>query len=179
MALRVLIMSALAVLAINGAVILAGGDPNPLSPLYLREKVGALAALGRHMALHPLRDCADPREQIPKAARDHRVPTSLLASMAEAESGMQPHRISRAGAMGVMQLMPATAARYGVTDPFDPTQNVSAAARYVAWLLRRYGGDQRRVAAAYNAGPGRVPRHGALGDLPGETLTYMRRVAGR
>jgi len=102
----------------------------------------------------------------------------LALSVAEVESGFAPHRISSAGAMGVMQLMPATARELGVGDPFDPRQGVDGGVRYLAFLRRRYGGDTRRVAAAYNAGPGRIARRGPLA-LPDETRAYVAQVVGR
>jgi soluble lytic murein transglycosylase-like protein len=79
--------------------------------------------------------------------------------------------------MGLMQLMPGTAAMLGVDDAFDPAQNAEAGTRYLAQLLRRYRGDRVRVLAAYNAGPGRVPLHGAI-ELPAETRSYVRHVLG-
>jgi soluble lytic murein transglycosylase-like protein len=77
--------------------------------------------------------------------------------------------------MGVMQLMPATAARNGVVDPFDPQDNARGAARYLRTLWDRYRGDKRRIAAAYNAGEGLVPRRGQL-RVPTSTLGYAGQV---
>jgi soluble lytic murein transglycosylase-like protein len=165
--------------ALNGLVITAGGNPHPLSPRFIREKVSALGALGWHLVTHhPWESCEPTEGLVVGAARKHALPSDFVLAMARAESGLASHRISRAGAMGVMQLMPATAAGYGAADPFDPVQNVDAATRYLAWLWRRYRGDRVRVAAAYNAGPGVVARAGPL-RLPGETRDYVLKVAGR
>ncbi len=100
-------------------------------------------------------------------------------AIARTESGLHDHRISRAGAMGLMQLMPDTASRLGVQDPFDTKENVDGAARYLRSLWRQYGGDKKRVVAAYNAGPGRVPKRGQLRGLPLETRHYVKRVLQR
>lgn len=74
-----------------------------------------------------------------------------------------------------MQLMPGTAADYGVSDPFDAAENIDGGVRFLRYLWRRYKGDRRRVVAAYNLGPGRVPVRGAL-QLPSETDIYLTRV---
>lgn len=162
---------------LNGAVRYTGGNPFWLSPWYVREKVHALGALAWHMLRHPFLDCEAGTEPVARAARRHGLPESFLIAVARAETGARPHQISRAGAMGMMQLMPGTARDLGVSDPFDPEQSADGAARYVKRLWRRYRGDRHRVAAAYNAGPGRVPVRGAM-KLPKETLVYVRRVLG-
>ena len=74
-----------------------------------------------------------------------------------------------------MQLMPATAERFGVTDAFDPAQNIRGGVRYLAWLLRRFNGDLTLAAAGYNAGEGAVDRHGGVPPYR-ETQTYVQRV---
>lgn len=175
---RLSLIALLLLLGVNGAVRYFGGNPHLLSPLHMKGKLAALGSLALHLALHPLRDCSAGEPNVGAAARRHRVPRELVAAVARAESAMQRHRISRAGAMGLMQLMPLTAAELGVEDPYDPRQSIDGGARYLGWLYRRYRGDQRRVVAAYNLGPGRVPRRGAL-RLPGETRHYLRRVLSR
>ena len=77
--------------------------------------------------------------------------------------------------MGIMQLMPFTARDMGVKDPFDSRENIRGGVKYLGLLWRRYRGDKRRVAAAYNAGMGRIPRRGKL-NLPGETRHYVKKV---
>ena len=89
-----------------------------------------------------------------RTAAKHSLPADFVLAVAKHESSFQSHRISRTGAMGIMQLMPGTASDLGVGDPFDPEENAAGAARFLRKLWTRYGGDRRRVAAAYNAGPG-------------------------
>lgn len=156
---------------------LSGGPVNPLSLSHLHDKGSALLALAKHMVLHPVGPGhPSPEETLRRASRRHGVPDGFLVAVGRAESGLRPHRISRAGAMGMMQLMPATARQLGVEDPFDTEQSADGAARFIKQLWRRYRGDARRVAAAYNAGPGVVPRTGALDRLPRETRAYVARV---
>jgi hypothetical protein len=165
------------VLVVNHTVRRFGGDPHPLSVLRMSEKTSALLRLGLHSVRHLWSDdCSDTEPFVRKAARAAGVPESFALAVARAESGFRSHSISSTGAMGVMQLMPATALRHGVIDPFDPEDNARGAARYLADLWRRYGGDRVRVAAAYNAGEGAVPRRGPM-HVPGSTLSYASRVA--
>ncbi|WP_243123195.1 lytic transglycosylase domain-containing protein [Thermaerobacter sp. FW80] len=108
------------------------------------------------------------------AARRHGLDPALLRAVIEVESGWNPLARSPAGALGLMQLMPATARALGVTDPWDPWQNLEAGARYLRQQLERFG-DIRLALAAYNAGPGAVQRYG---DVPPyrETQAYVERV---
>jgi soluble lytic murein transglycosylase-like protein len=109
------------------------------------------------------------------AARAAGVDPSLVAAVALTESGGAPNALSRSGAAGIMQLMPATAQALGVTDPYDATQNVRGGALYLRELLDRFGGDVRLALAAYNAGPGAVARFGGIPPFA-ETRTYVARV---
>jgi soluble lytic murein transglycosylase-like protein len=94
------------------------------------------------------------------AGRRYNLSPNLLKAVARVESNFRPHVVSRAGAMGVMQLMPGTAQGLGVTDPFDPEQNIMGGARYLRQLLDRFNGDLRVALSAYNGGQGRVGRNG-------------------
>ncbi len=85
------------------------------------------------------------------ASRYHIEP-ELIAAFIDVESGWNPHAVSAKGAMGLMQLMPATATRFGAFDPFNPEQNIAAGTRYITTLMWEFHGDLRLVAAAYNAG---------------------------
>jgi hypothetical protein len=164
------------VLAVNGAVRRFGGEPEWLSPDALEAKARALGRLAAHLAEDVVDGChAERASVVRRAARRAGVPVELALAIAEAETGLEPHRVSAAGAMGIMQLTRETAARFGVDDPYDVEQGVRGGVAFLAELMRRYPGDLDRVAAAYNAGPGGVDgrEHAAW---PGETRAYVARV---
>jgi soluble lytic murein transglycosylase-like protein len=115
------------------------------------------------------------QDEITAAARRWRIDPALVRAVIHAESAFNPEAISRAGAQGLMQLMPATAGDYGVTDAFDVHQNIEAGTRHLAELLARYRGDIRLATAAYNAGAGAVERHGGVPPFA-ETRVYVERV---
>lgn len=113
--------------------------------------------------------------EIDAASTQWGVDPMLVRAVVHAESAFNPSAVSPKGAQGLMQLMPGTAARFGVTDPFDPKQNVDAGVRYLAWLLERFAGDARLATAAYNAGEGAVDRHGGVPPYA-ETEAYVVKV---
>ena len=110
---------------------------------------------------------------IESAAADAGIDPRLLAAMVWQESGFQPDAVSRSGAVGLAQLMPATAEGLGV-DPHDPIENLNGGARYLAWTIREFGSLELGL-AAYNAGPGNVRAAGGIPDIP-ETQAYVPRV---
>lgn len=114
--------------------------------------------------------------EIRAAARKYGVEEAIVRAIMHAESAFNPNALSRAGAQGLMQLMPDTARRFGVTDPFDPKQNIEGGVSYLAWLLRRYNGNLTLAAAGYNAGEGAVDRYGGVPPYS-ETQRYVQRVA--
>ena len=103
------------------------------------------------------------------------VDTHLARAIIQAESAFNYKARSKAGALGLMQLMPSTAERFGVLDPFDPRQNISGGVKYLKWLHSYYEGDLTRVVAAYNAGEGAVNRHKGIPPYR-ETLAYVPKV---
>ncbi len=109
------------------------------------------------------------------AAQRHGVEEAIVRAIIHAESSFNPNAVSHAGAQGLMQLMPATARRFGVTNSFDPTQNIGGGVQYLAWLLKRYNGDLTLAAAGYNAGEGAVDRHKGVPPY-NETRRYVERV---
>jgi soluble lytic murein transglycosylase-like protein len=109
------------------------------------------------------------------AARTYGVKPNLVAAVIDAESGGDPAAISRAGAMGLMQLMPGTSSQYGVSNPFDPQANVAGGVRYLHDLLHRYHGNVSYALAAYNAGPGFVDAVHGIPAIP-ETRSYVARI---
>ena len=109
------------------------------------------------------------------SAKAHGVAPELVAGVIAAESNFNPKAVSWRSARGLMQLMPETAARFGVTDIFNPAQNIEAGTRYLKELLMRFDGDLALTLAAYNAGPERVKQYRAAPPYR-ETQTYIRRV---
>jgi soluble lytic murein transglycosylase-like protein len=113
---------------------------------------------------------------IEHAALSAAVESNLLRAVIVVESGFNSRAVSKRGAVGLMQLMPATASRFGVSNPYDAKQNVHAGARYLKFLIDRFGHDVRLALAAYNAGEEAVARNG--GQIPpfSETMAYVPRV---
>lgn len=115
---------------------------------------------------------------IQRSARRHRVDALLLASVMETESRFNAKAVSPMGAVGLMQLMPSTARRFGIRNPVDPDRNVEAGARYLSQLLQRFDQDVVLALAAYNAGPAKVERYGGVPPYR-ETRAYVERVLNR
>lgn len=115
------------------------------------------------------------RQALDRAAEQTGVDRDLLQAVVVIESGGNPQAESHRGARGLMQLMAGTARELGVTNIFDPGENVLAGARYLKRMLVAHGGDERLALAAYNAGPGNVRRHGGVPPFP-ETQKYIERV---
>jgi len=113
---------------------------------------------------------------IEHAAISSAVEANLLRAVIVVESGFNSRALSKRGAVGLMQLMPATASRFGVSNPYDPRENIHGGARYLKFLIDRFGHDVRLALAAYNAGEQAVDRNG--GQIPPftETLAYVPRV---
>jgi soluble lytic murein transglycosylase-like protein len=124
-------------------------------------------------------------ELITSAGERYGVPVSLIKAVIDAESSFDPNAVSSAGAKGLMQLMDGTARGLGVSNPFDPAQNIEGGTKYLSNLIQRFGGELAMVLAAYNAGPTRVAGLGASSDeelmsmihmLPEETQAYVGKV---
>jgi soluble lytic murein transglycosylase-like protein len=112
---------------------------------------------------------------INEAAARHHVDPNLVRALVKVESNFNPHAVSSKGAMGLMQLMPATARMYAVRNPFDAAQNVDAGVRHLKGLLDNFKGDVRLSLAAYNAGEGAVQRNGGIPPYT-ETRNYVKRI---
>ncbi|MCH4086791.1 MAG: lytic transglycosylase domain-containing protein [Acetobacter sp.] len=144
---------------------------------FLPGSMLALLAL----TLSPVIACAqDWDDLVRQAAERNAIPATWIRAVLQAESAGDPHAVSGAGAMGLMQLMPGTWKEVRRTlnlgnDPFDPHDNIAAGTTYLRWLHDRYGDEG--FLAAYNAGPGRYDEHLASGrPLPGETISYVEFV---
>jgi soluble lytic murein transglycosylase-like protein len=184
----------------------AAGDPRAAMEAAAARQVAAVAAMDRPMARQRVAVERQARSAAPWPAPATRVPVdppqcarlpeaeaeaiieeaaareglapALLRAVIERESGFRPCAVSPKGALGLMQLMPGTAADLGVGDVFDPAENVGSGARFLARLLERYGGDLELALGAYNAGPARVDAGGGVPDIP-ETRDYVRAILGR
>ena len=132
-------------------------------------------------SFHPNRAAAvnHPTEEIDQlvdqTASRHQVDPDLVRAIVRVESDYDPKAVSSKGAMGLMQLVPATARRFGVENPFDPKQNLEGGVNYLRYLLDLFGGDLSLSLAAYNAGEHSVQRSGGIPAIP-ETQDYVRRV---
>ncbi len=111
-----------------------------------------------------------------EAARKFDVDAALVSAVIKAESDYNPRIVSRKGARGLMQLMPSTAKRFGVTDSFDPHANIHGGVRYLRWLLDRFEGNAELALAGYNAGEGNVAKYEGVPPFR-ETVEYIRRIA--
>ena len=153
----------------NGGVVFTNtpsrGDAKPVPGLAER------VALARGATLP-----ATPYDNfIEKLAMRDGLDPDLIKAVAMVESSFNPSAVSPKGAMGLMQLMPATAKQYGVDDPLDPYENLGAGSRHLRHLLNRFDGDVTLALAAYNAGAGAVQRYGGVPRYP-ETIDYVRKV---
>ncbi len=141
-----------------------GGELTPFNPLS-----GKLEPTGSKDAL---------RQMATRVALKHGIDPKLFDCLIEAESGYDPASVSRAGAMGLTQLMKGTADDLGVKNPLDPEQNLEGGAKYLSQMLKLHGQNKTLALAAYNAGPGAVARAGGVPQYP-ETKEYVRKIMAR
>jgi soluble lytic murein transglycosylase-like protein len=152
------------------------GDLFLSSPLFLRAPVQPLPTNPQRVSKvsNNLQGKQDFDQMVEAAAQHYGMETPLVKAVIQAESAGDPLAVSPAGAQGLMQLMPETAAELGVTDSFDPAQNIMAGTRYLRQLLDRYQGDVKLALAAYNWGMGNLENQPEA--LPKETKNFIARV---
>jgi membrane-bound lytic murein transglycosylase MltF len=124
-----------------------------------------------------LKTSASLEEIFTEAAEKYNVPKNLIKAIAKAESDFNPNATSGAGAQGIMQLMPATARELGVTDSYDPYQNIMGGTKYISEMLAKYDGNVSLALAAYNAGSNNVAKYGGIPPFK-ETQNYVVKVTG-
>jgi soluble lytic murein transglycosylase-like protein len=155
----------------HGTLVLSDRAVN--APIDVHRVAGAPS----YVTTRPAALAGEPYEHLIQqhAARQSLRP-ELVRAVIQVESGFNPRALSPKGAMGLMQLMPATARSLGVDDPWDPAQNIRGGTDYLRHLLDEYDGDERLALAAYNAGSGAVARYGGRVPPYRETREYVRKV---
>lgn len=141
-------------------------------------QIAAASGVNTEKPLHQIRDKIIYDRMVNKVARTYGLERALLHAVISVESRYSPKAVSKAGALGLMQLMPVTAKRYGVADPLDPLQNLHGGARYLRYLLKKYNNDRHLALAAYNAGEASVAKYGNQIPPYPETTKYVPRVMG-
>jgi soluble lytic murein transglycosylase-like protein len=166
----------------NGTRVFVNEDsPKPrsgstISPAAVRKTATAAPAATDSSSLATTSAPSDRLERIVQdAAARHQLDPALVKAVINTESGWNPTAVSRKGAMGLMQLIPGTAQRFGVGNPYDPAQNIEGGTTYLKTLLDRYNGDLSKSLAAYNAGEGAVDRSRGVPWFP-ETQRYVQKV---
>lgn len=152
--------------------------PASLGPLPASPSPGPLPVSPSDAGVVPITPASAPGDYgtlIEKYAAQNNVPPSLVRAVIQTESGGNPRSVSGAGAMGLMQLMPENVKEAGISDPFDPEQNIAAGTKQLAGLLSQYHGDLDMALAGYNAGPGNVRKYGGIPPFT-ETRNYIQRV---
>jgi soluble lytic murein transglycosylase-like protein len=149
-------------------VVVNPAAPSPVRAPRLENRADPIGA-----AIHPAIS-----RTVDQVAAEHSLPPELIHSVIKVESNYDPFAVSPKGALGLMQLIPAMARRFGVLDAFDPLENIRGGAKYLRYLLDLYAGNYTLALAAYNAGEGAVARYGDVPPYP-ETRNYVDQIGRR
>ncbi len=155
-------------------------DANGVLTVSDRPRDGGIRAVTVRVGATPLALTANPLFEplIRQYANLQGIRADLVRAVIQVESAFNPRAVSPKGAMGLMQLMPATAAQFGVRDPFNPAENIRAGVTYLRQLLDRYGDNEQLALAAYNAGPNAVQKYGNKVPPYKETQNYVLKITG-
>jgi len=160
-----------------GRLVLSDRPTDPSAKTYALA-AGNVTSAFRVTKAAVTRHAEEYADLITQHASENALSPDLVRAVIQAESAFNPRARSPKGAMGLMQLMPETAARYGVGNVYDPAQNIGAGTSYLKSLLTRYNGDESLALAAYNAGPGAVEKYGNTVPPYRETRNYVARIRG-
>jgi len=180
---HIFVIAALALCVVGGlsrpveAQIYSWRDPSGVLTLSDRPQNAAARAIAVPV-VPPLLARSNPFYDplIRQHASQHGIRPELVRAVIQVESAFNPRAVSPKGAMGLMQLMPATARRFGVIDPFNPAENIRAGVSYLRQLLERYDQDEQLALAAYNAGPAAVDKYGSKVPPYKETQNYVLKI---
>ena len=159
----------------NAGTVLPSGPAGVIAPPASLGPLPVSPSAVNVVPISPASASGDYETLIHKYAAQNNLAPGLVKAVIQTESGGNPRCISGAGAMGLMQLMPENVKDAGVTDPFDPEQNIAAGTKQLAGLLAQYHGDLDLALAGYNAGPGNVRKYGGIPPFT-ETRNYIQRV---
>jgi soluble lytic murein transglycosylase-like protein len=159
-----------------GNLVLSDRAKDPSAKTYAIADASSVAGFRTTRRVSPL--AAQYQSLIEEHAALNTVSPDLVRAVIQAESAFNPRALSPKGAMGLMQLMPATAVEFGVIDPYDPVENIRAGVKYLKHLLDTYAGRVELALAAYNAGPGAVKKYGGTVPPYRETKNYVAKVQG-
>ena len=154
---------------------LVRNKPFQMTARLMKSQAAGTPIVDVALDFHALRPDQAYEDLIREAAAKHDLDPNLIRAVMQTESAFNPHAVSRVGAQGLMQLMPGLSVELGVTDPFDPRQNIMAGARYLRQLLDAHRGNIRLTLASYNAGPGNVKRYKGVPPFR-ETRNYVRKI---
>jgi soluble lytic murein transglycosylase-like protein len=158
----------------SGRLIISDSPKNPAARTYAVAYVGNAFGVARPQTA--ARRISEYDDLIVEHASRHALQPDFVRAVIQAESGFNPRARSPKGAMGLMQLMPQTAAEYGVVNAYDPAENIRAGVAYLKSLMTRYGNDVSLALAAYNAGPGAVDKYGRAVPPYKETRAYVAEI---